>query len=210
MGFGRSARAIVFGSIATLALGGQMTCISSAGTVPAKAIGIEREWRGSSSGYTESTQLVVRPEARWADVWAKLHQRRLPRPELPPIDFELEMALAVCMGERPSGGYAIQILDVLRAEETIVVQVEETEPSPESLQTMALTQPYHVVVVKRSPLPVRFQRRTARRWTPERLDTRGFATLSYYAEKAAAASNPDRRCWKRPSKRRQSSGWVMM
>ena len=163
MGFGRSARAIVFGSIATLALGGQMICISSAGTVPAKAIGIEREWRGSSSGYTESTQLVVRTEARWADVWAKLHQRRLPRPELPPIDFEREMALAVCMGERPSGGYAIQILDVLRAEETIVVQVEETEPSPESLQTMALTQPYHVVVVKRSPLPVRFQRRTARR-----------------------------------------------
>ena len=41
------------------------------------------------------------------------------------------------------------------------MQVEETEPSPESLQTMALTQPYHVVVVKRSPLSVRFRRRTA-------------------------------------------------
>jgi len=82
---------------------------------------------------------------------------RLPKPAVPKIDFEKEMVIAVFMGERKSGGYEIKITKIIKTEKEIVVEVEEKEPPRESLQSMALTQPYHIAVIKSSPLPVRFQ-----------------------------------------------------
>ena len=122
-----------------------------------KAIGVEKEWKGYHCGYTKAARLIVKTEDRWKEVWGKVHRLRLPQQELPKIDFQKEMVIAVFMGERKSGGYEIEIREIIKTEKEIVVQVEEKEPSPESLRTMALTQPYHIVVVKKSPLPVRFQ-----------------------------------------------------
>ena len=83
---------------------------------------------------------------------------RLPRPELPKIDFEKEMVVAIFMGERSSGGYEIEIINIIKTEKQIVIEVEEEEPPPESLRTMALTQPYHIVVIKRYTRPVVFSK----------------------------------------------------
>lgn len=82
---------------------------------------------------------------------------RLPRPELPEIDFEKEMVVAIFMGERSSGGYEIEIINIIKTEKQIAIEVEEEEPPPESLRTMVFTQPYHIVVIKRYSLPVVFQ-----------------------------------------------------
>lgn len=120
-------------------------------------IEIENEWKGYHCGYTETSRLVIKAEDRWKEVWGKIHRLRLPRSELPEIDFEKEMVVAVFMGIRKSGGYEIEIIKVTKTEEEIVAVVREKEPPSDSLQTMALTQPYHIVVIKRSSLPVRFQ-----------------------------------------------------
>jgi len=122
-----------------------------------KTIGVEKEWKGYHCGYTKAARLVIKTEDRWKEVWGKVHRLRLPQQELPKIDFQKEMVIAVFMGERKSGGYEIEIRKIIKTEKEIVVEVEEKEPSPESLQSMALTQPYHIVVVKSSPLPVKFQ-----------------------------------------------------
>ncbi len=122
-----------------------------------KAIGVEKEWKGYHCGYTEAARLVIKTEDRWKEVWGKVHLLRLPQQELPKIDFQKEMVIAVFMGERKSGGYEIEIRKIIKTEKEIAVEVEEEEPSPESLQSMAITQPYHIVVVKSSPLPLRFQ-----------------------------------------------------
>lgn len=120
---------------------------------------IKREWRGNHSGYTKAISLVIYAPEQWKEVWKKTHFLRLPQPELPKIDFEKEMVIAVFMGERSSGGYDIKIIDVFKKEKEIVVVVEETEPPVDSLRTMALTSPYHIVTVKKSLLPVKFQSR---------------------------------------------------
>ncbi len=122
-----------------------------------KTIGVEKEWKGYRCGYSEAARLVIKTEDRWKEVWRKVHLLRVPKPELPEIDFQEEMIIAVFMGDRKSGGYEIEIREIIKTEKEIVVQVEEKEPSPESLRTMALTQPYHIIVVKSSLLPVRFQ-----------------------------------------------------
>lgn len=122
-----------------------------------KAIKIKREWKGYNCGYTEPSKLVIKTEEQWREVWGKVHRLQLPMPGLPKIDFEKEMVIAVFMGEQKSGGYEIEITSVTETEEEIVVEVVERKPPPESLRTMVLTQPFHIVVVEKSPLPVRFQ-----------------------------------------------------
>jgi hypothetical protein len=118
---------------------------------------VEKEWKGNHCGYTEPERLVVKTKNQWGEVWGKMHRLRLSTPELPVIDFKKEMVIAVFMGERKTGGYEIEITRVTQRENKIFVEVEEKEPPSESLQTMALTQPYHIILIKRSSLPVRFQ-----------------------------------------------------
>ena len=118
---------------------------------------IKGEWKGYHCGYTEPARLVIETEVEWKEVWEKVVAFQIPKPKLPEVDFETEMIIAVFMGEQRTGGYSIDITRIIKEEEEIVVQVEEKYPDPDLLVTMALTQPYHIVVVKSSPLPIRFQ-----------------------------------------------------
>ena len=124
---------------------------------PSIKIKMEKEWKGYHCGYTEPSRLVIKTEDIWKDVWAKVYAFQLPKPKLPKIDFEKDMIIAVFMGERRSGGFSIEIKKIIKTDKEIVVEVEEREPDPGSIVTMALTQPYHIVVVRISSLPLRFQ-----------------------------------------------------
>lgn len=130
--------------------------ISEGGPERGEKIRIEKEWKGLQSGYTFPSKFIIETEVQWEEVWDKIHRFRLPRPELPKIDFETEMVIAVFMGVQKSGSYDIRIVEILQAEKEIRVMVRQREPSPDTVQTMALTQPYHVVVIEKSPLPIRF------------------------------------------------------
>ena len=142
----------VLGGITVLLLG-----IQTAYAVSGIKLKIEKEWKGYHCGYTEPLRVVIYTENQWDEIWKKVQVLRLPVPELPKIDFGKEMVIAVFMGTRSSGGYEIEIKNISKTEKEIVVGVEEKEPSSDSLRTMAVTSPYHLVIVKRSSLPVRFQ-----------------------------------------------------
>ena len=120
-------------------------------------IKMSQQWKGLHCGYRESAKLVIRTEDQWREVWEKVHRLQLPRSELPKINFEKKMVVAVFMGECTSGGYSIEIIKIIKTVDEIIVEVKEKEPPSESLRTLVLTQPYHIVVVKSSLLPVRFQ-----------------------------------------------------
>lgn len=146
------------GMIIVLLLGIQ-TAYAVSGTRPKTAtrLKIEKQWKGNYSGYTKPARLLIYTQDQWKEVWEKINSLRLPKPELPNIDFKKKMVIAVFMGGQQSGGYDIEIVDILKEEKEIVVVVEETKPLPDSLRTMALTSPYHVIIVERYSLPVRFQ-----------------------------------------------------
>ncbi len=149
----------VLGAIIAIILSSEYTfALSGIRAEPGVKIKIEREWKGHNCGYTEPSRLVIKTGDQWREIWKKVNALKLPRPELPKIDFEKEMVVAIFMGERSSGGYKIEIINIIKTEKQIVIEVEEEEPPPESLRTMALTQPYHIVVIKRYPLPVVFSK----------------------------------------------------
>jgi len=56
------------------------------------------------------------------------------------------------MGERVTGGYHIEITSIGESGVFRWVNIREISPSPTDLVTMALTQPYHLVKIKRNYL----------------------------------------------------------
>jgi hypothetical protein len=71
----------------------------------------------------------------------------MPKQELPRVDFEAEIVVAVFLGERRTGGHAIEVSKVEEHPETAQLKVyyREIAPPRNAIVTQALTQPFHIV-----------------------------------------------------------------
>lgn len=120
------------------------------------------EWVGHYCGIKKAERSVIRDENTWRALWKRMGI------SAPVIDFKREMALAVFMGERRTGGYSIRILGYSIRKKRIIVKYQETAPPRGAMVTLALTQPHHIVLIEKSPalkdgtvsgpLPVRFKK----------------------------------------------------
>jgi protease stability complex PrcB-like protein len=74
----------------------------------------------------------------------------------PPVDFSRDMVVALFMGERPTGGFAIEVTRIERTDSGLSVHYRTTRPDPAAMQPQALTQPFHLIALPRSDDPVTF------------------------------------------------------
>ncbi|OQY28732.1 MAG: hypothetical protein B6244_06115 [Candidatus Cloacimonetes bacterium 4572_55] len=116
---------------------------------------IKNSFNGSYSGVTEARREAVKSQREWEAVWNEIHRIRMPKPELPEVDFEQDMLLVAFLGQRNTGGHNIRIVRALDTKESRYALIKETKPQG-GMVTMALTQPYHIVIVPRTDKPVRF------------------------------------------------------
>ena len=65
------------------------------------------------------------------------------------IDFSKEMVVAVFMGEKPTGGYSIDIKDVLKKKDNIEFLIKVEEPGPDDMAAQVITSPYHIIKLER-------------------------------------------------------------
>jgi hypothetical protein len=110
--------------------------------------------KGLISGVREPTQVVVRTRDDWAALWGRHMQ--IQAPEAPPVDFSRDMVVALFMGERPTGGYRIEITRVERTDSGLSVHYRSQAPDPETMVSQALTQPFHLVAIARDDSSVVF------------------------------------------------------
>ncbi len=68
------------------------------------------------------------------------------------------MVIAVFAGERTTGGFAVEVTGIELSAGITRVTYRESRPSPDSLLTQALTQPYHLVRTPRVEGPINFDR----------------------------------------------------
>ena len=61
------------------------------------------------------------------------------------IDFNREIVVAIFLGEKPTGGFAVEIVRVGRQNGEFVVDYKEINPASGAMVTQALTQPFHIV-----------------------------------------------------------------
>ncbi len=71
-------------------------------------------------------------------------------------EFEGVLYLLVTYGERPTGGYDVEITDIALQDERVVVTAEFTEPAEDEIVTQALTYPYDLAMIEDPDLPVEF------------------------------------------------------
>jgi len=106
------------------------------------ALEIRRIGQWTRTGISESRRLIIRDANTWAAFWSELGVGQRPA-----VDFTKGMVVAVAAGQRPSGGYEIQVHRVAQQAGELTVEVLETVPGPNCMTSASLTQPVDVVVL---------------------------------------------------------------
>ncbi|MFN0243075.1 MAG: protease complex subunit PrcB family protein [Planctomycetota bacterium] len=139
-------RALVF--LFAVTMFGVSACKSS-GSSREDSHGFRSLLRGYGSGVRESGIRVARSQEEWTKLWAEHSAHTLPRPQAPDIDWKNEMVVCVLLGERPSGGFSIQVEEVDDQSKPWIVYARERVPAEGALVPMMMTAPYHMVVTER-------------------------------------------------------------
>ncbi len=111
--------------------------------------------RSGFGGLNEQGDYVINSEGEWSEL---LNRTRIRFQEPPSIDFSKNTVIAVFLGTRSTGGYTIEIKDIVETDDEVMVYVEETSPGPGENVIMAVTQPYHIVKTKKITKEVVFER----------------------------------------------------
>ena len=87
---------------------------------------------------------VIRDQASWEAFWAEFSPWDMSAPE---VDFEVDVVIAVCIGERPNNCYRVEITDRDFSEVNcgLCVYYTETVPGPNCGCDQVIMSPYHLI-----------------------------------------------------------------
>jgi hypothetical protein len=115
---------------------------------PAVQLSFQMIAKGYRSGVREPLQTVVRNQAEWDSLWKKHSVETNPQPP-PFVDFKRQIVVAVFLGEKPTGGYDVEIIRAEQSDGALVLHYREKSPLPGSIAIQALTQPFHIIQMVR-------------------------------------------------------------
>ena len=110
------------------------------------------QWRGQYGGGPEFSTEVKTTEARWSQLW-----RRLDKEVPQSLDPAREMAVFIAIGQRPTGGYKVQVLSATEKGNKLVVKYTDGKPSSDTYTTQAITNPWVIAVIPKTSLAVTFE-----------------------------------------------------
>lgn len=104
---------------------------------------------GTHGFLTDRSFDVIQDEGAFADLWEDLFSHRDTVPERPEIDFDETYVVFASLGQRPTGGYAIEVTNAryMPDQNEVMVEVTERVPSDDCSAIQALTFPYTVAAV---------------------------------------------------------------
>lgn len=108
--------------------------------------------RGTQSGLDTQQVLLITSQPEWQKFWSSYSTPFVPPPALPQVDFAASAVVAVALGEQNTGGYAVEIAGVRQEGERLSVTVKVTRPAPGGFTIQALTHPYHMVRIPKTPV----------------------------------------------------------
>ena len=101
--------------------------------------------KGYRSGVRAPLQVVARSHDEWTALWRQHASGDSGSRPPPAIDFEKEVVVALFLGEKPTGGYDVQISRAEQTNDGLIIYYREKDPSPGGMVIQALTQPFHIV-----------------------------------------------------------------
>lgn len=140
---GRPGRVIlVLGALLTA---GMVSGCQSAPTARAMVPVAIEQWTGQLGGRARAEVQIARDAIEWDAMWKPMGVRP-PRP----LKEGSEVAVAVFVGTRPSGGFRVERVSVEPQGERMVIRYRETKPMPGRLYTQAPTRPWVIVMTAAS------------------------------------------------------------
>ena len=127
----------------------QTTPVTQSGQVYFKVLA-----NGSDSGMSLQRMFIIDNQKDWDSLWrnhAKPHHSLQPV-----INFKDNNVIALFMGQKHTGGYAIAIDHIKQTNDQLIVAVRFTKPSKDAARSMALTQPYFFAVIDKQNKAVIF------------------------------------------------------
>ena len=110
--------------------------------------------KGAQSDVSSPRQVAIRDADAWKALWS---QHAAGRP-LPAVDFGREMVVAVFMGTKSTGGFAVEIAGYRESGGDVVVQYRESSPGRGAITAQVLTSPYHLVAIPKRAGAVTFEK----------------------------------------------------
>jgi hypothetical protein len=106
--------------------------------------------RGNQAvGVDRPTYRLVRSTDELLTIWNQAYGASLNVPPLPRVDLSRETILAVFMGTRPTGGYAIDVRQATLEGGDLFIDLVLVEPAADAITTQALTSPWAIIRVLR-------------------------------------------------------------
>lgn len=105
-----------------------------------------------ASGETERKNYAVRDESTFDELWLKVHGDD--GEVQPTVDFDEYQVIGVFAGIKQTGGYAVSVVSVTDTETERKVVIAITEPGPTCTVSQALTNPYQLIRLPASDLPL--------------------------------------------------------
>lgn len=104
---------------------------------------------GAYCGVNKEQRMLIKDQASWKALWEEVGSTRIPPPELPEVNFEESVLVALFMGDRNNGGYSQGLGRMEMRDGKLKVEVIETMPGANCITTSAITQPYLIVAIDR-------------------------------------------------------------
>jgi len=111
--------------------------------------------KGSFNSLQEKSEYVIKNNEDWKNLWHKINSFNKPESNLPGIDFNKSIIIAVFQGQKNTGGYNIEIKKIIERKNYIEVQVKENNSSGRFI-IEAITSPYHIVKINRLGKEIKF------------------------------------------------------
>lgn len=106
------------------------------------------QWQGSAATALDSQTTVASAEPDWQGIWTRIGQ---PAPYALPADT---VAVAVFVGQKRTGGYSVEFLDVREEAAKRVVTYRIKRPRFDEPAIQVLTAPYAVRLLPATEKPV--------------------------------------------------------
>lgn len=105
---------------------------------------------GQYSGIEEKQFVVLNEPEEYAEFWNKVYSIYHPIPEIPEIDFQNYTLVGVFIGIVSTGGYSVEIIEIIETRGELLVNYKINRPGADDYVTMALSQPYQMVLIPKT------------------------------------------------------------
>lgn len=124
--------------------------LMSCATNPKKMIDYKILYSGQNGITDEVDYILIKNNQNYIDVIEKLNVEEDSYAELLNIDFSKNNICILLLGQRNTGGYSIEVESLKLTKGILYIKKKEISPAKGELVTMALTNPYCIIVIPKT------------------------------------------------------------